>query len=663
MKRFNKILASACLIIFGACNKYELPTANFSLSQVAQVNAVVDGEIVQLSWEKAENFEPIGYRVEWSSSVAGVVAGDTTLDASVKELVLENLAHDITYTLSVQAKYSEGLSQKKSVTAIPKNDRIQVGEFTATAGNTVTKLSWKKPETDKVLGYVIKVNPGNKVIDIDDVLTETYMVEDLQPGTEYTFDIAAKYARGLSPSLVLKATPGLIAPIISTDTEFIANFESTFSYNEMYFVHDEVTAVSWNFGNGVVINETTASYAFESTGDKNIEVTVTYKDGTTEKGNIAVKVVGPKWSELALSYNGLTGYVKVSNPVYSPDLKTMYIPTSSPNGHLFAIDARSGATKWVFNISEVTYGGGALVGPDGTIYQGSDQAMYAINPDGTQKWKVSTDGSGALARVRAFPALGTNGVLYMLSNSYLYALQSNTGAVLWKEAISGNIGSAVLAGKDGKVYAATNTGITAYNGTTGSAIWTATGFNVTESGAMAIHGNRLYATLKGTTGLVAINKSTGNIDWFSPATNGDAYLPIVDKNGDIYFTEKNSAANVYAIRADGTLKWKYEIKSSLNYDGMVLDDKGIVYTGTNAAINGSRKIYGLNSVDGTLVFTEDVPNNIQGALTIGPDKRIYAGTIGSNNIGVIFAFPINAGLETNSWAIRGGDLQGTNREK
>lgn len=50
-------------------------------------------------------------------------------------------------------------------------------------------------------------------------------------------------------------------------------------------------------------------------------------------------------------------------------------------------------------------------------------------------------------------------------------------------------------------------------------------------------------------------------------------------------------------------------------------------------------------------------------VTIGTDKRLYFGTIGSNNIGSIKAVAINASPELSSWSMRGGDLQGTNRQK
>ena len=51
------------------------------------------------------------------------------------------------------------------------------------------------------------------------------------------------------------------------------------------------------------------------------------------------------------------------------------------------------------------------------------------------------------------------------------------------------------------------------------------------------------------------------------------------------------------------------------------------------------------------------------SVSIGPDKRLYCGTIEASNIGSIKAFDINKTLETDSWSIRGGDIQGTNRQK
>ena len=37
---------------------------------------------------------------------------------------------------------------------------------------------------------------------------------------------------------------------------------------------------------------------------------------------------------------------------------------------------------------------GPSIGADGTIYVGSDKGLYAINPEGTQKWVVNSECDG-----------------------------------------------------------------------------------------------------------------------------------------------------------------------------------------------------------------------------------------------------------------------------
>ena len=135
----------------------------------------------------------------------------------------------------------------------------------------------------------------------------------------------------------------------------------------------------------------------------------------------------------------------------------------------------------------------------------------------------------------------------------------------------------------------------------------------------------------------------------------------MDKNGAIYFVEKLASGNVYAVNSNGSSKWTKNIGVTLNYGGLVLDKNGIIYGGTQGT---TRKRYAINTATGDFVFNEDFAQQIMAALSIGPDKRLYWGTIGSGNIGTIYALEINAaGLETGSWSVRGGDLQGTNRQK
>jgi outer membrane protein assembly factor BamB len=657
-------LLFAGIIVFTAC-KDELPEANFELAQVSAFTATAGDAQVALAWTPADGFTPDDYYLSWVAGATGVEGGERTLDVNTTSITIEELVNDVNYTFSIQPRYEKGLAGKVSATAKPLNVRFPATNFSARAGNTLVRLAWTKPASAQLSGYKIAVTPGGQVIDINTPATESHTVTGLTNAQEYMFSITCTYPQGLSEAVTASATPGLIFPIVVASTTLTVNNACAFEYNDMYFGED-VQSVSWNFGDGATSTEAAPAHAYATTGNYTVTVTVTYAGGDTENGSIEIVVEDYKWGERALEYNGSTGYVKTSNPVFSPDGQTMYVPTSSPNGHLFAVDVQNGTIKWVFSITELTYGGGAMVHPaNGAIYQGSDAAIYAINPDGSQKWKVTT-GSGATARVRAFPALSLDGtVAYFLSNSVLYALNAESGGEVWTKQLSGinsniSIGSAVLVGNNGTVYIGTNQGIYAFS-SSGSLTWqTTTKYNVTESGSMAINGNVLYAALKGTDGLVAINTTNGSQQWMAGAS-GDAYFPIVDKNGAVYFTEKLAAAKVYAVKSDGTSKWTQNIgnNNSLNYGGLVLDENGIIYGGTQ----GTYKRYAINTTTGDFAFSEDSAQQIMAAFSIGPDKRLYWGTIGSGNIGTIYALEINAGLETGSWSVRGGDLQGTNRQK
>ena len=654
MKKIIYSLLFILTVVFTACEE-DLPKANFDLYELKSLTATAGDMNVTLAWEAYENARPNEYLILWTSGSSDAEGGEMTVDAKTMTATINNLVNDVAYTFSVQPRYTGGLASKTTAACTPKNARYPISDLTAAAGNERVRLRWTKPASERFTRYQVTVNPGNQVINLDDTSLEEYIVDGLTNDQEYTFNVVCVYPTGNSIAVETSATPGLIYPILAS-TELVVWEPSTFAYNDMYFMAGEVKSVSWDFGDGTTSGENNPVHAFTTTGTYTVAVTVTYVNNTTESGSLTVTVGNYKWNSVDLNFGGLTGYVKTSNPVFSPDGKTMYIPTSTPAGHLFAIDVVSGEFKWVFAISQITYGGGALVAPDGTIYQCVRNAtinnVYAVNPNGTQKWAIKLD-----AAIGAFPALSADGVLYCLTNkSTLYALDASSGAIKWQQSLDGATGSAVAIDKAGNVYAGTSAAIYSFKSNK-EQNWKLEEVNVTEQATFALKDQVLYATLKNG-GLVAVDMTNGTKKWTYPTTKGDAYFPIADKNGNVYFTEKGSQT-VHAVNASGSKIWEKNVGNNLNYSGGALSTDGILYIGTQS----NNKVLGLDITNGNIVFEETVGQQVMAAVSIGPDRRLYCGTIGSNNIGSIKAFAVNKTLATDSWSIRGGDIQGTNRQK
>jgi len=110
-----------------------------------------------------------------------------------------------------------------------------------------------------------------------------------------------------------------------------------------------------------------------------------------------------------------TGGRVFSSPAIGLD-GTIYV--GSDDKHLYAINP-DGTLKWRFKTeSDIDYSSPAI-GSEGTVYVGSDDKhLYALNPDGTLKWKFKTGG-----KVHSSPAIGLDGTIYVGSDDkHLYAI-------------------------------------------------------------------------------------------------------------------------------------------------------------------------------------------------------------------------------------------------
>ena len=540
------IIALMGVALLASCQKATTLERPFNLYQVGALTATAGDNEATLTWTTLDGKpNPELFIVTWTPDAAGVESGKQELSGDKRELVVKDLVNDCSYTFGVQAKYATGLAQKITAKCTPKTSRFAVTGFTANAGSERVLLRWTKPETDRLSSYTITWTPGNGSQKLTDATLEQYMVNGLTNDTEYDFTLVCNYPNGDSDAVIASATPGVVSPVIMSMTEAIKYQQVTFEYNPMYFMAGEVTAVSWTFGDGGSAEGLKVLHGFSAEGIQEVKATVTYADNTSESASAEITISGYKWSKQALSMGGYTGFVKASNPVFSPDGGMLYISTSNGQGDVFALDTWTGEIKWTFPIAKTTYGGGPVVGPDGSIYVGAQEKTFrAIKPDGTLKWDFEAAGN-----VEAFPAITSDNKLYFVSNgspATLYAMNPTTGAAEWSKELDGGTGSAVAVDASGNIYVGTNTAVWSFS-EDGTQRWKSDAINVTERGSFAIDGTTLYAGLKATAGVGAIDMANGTIKWTSrlsvpmarstiPAREARRFMPSIrtaPRNGSL----------------------------------------------------------------------------------------------------------------------------------
>lgn len=264
-----------------------------------------------------------------------------------------------------------------------------------------------------------------------------------------------------------------------------------------------------------------------ATGDSVYSSPAVAPDGTVYVGcsDRNLYAVSPDGEEL---WRFSTGAAVKSSPAIAGD-GTIYV--GSQDGYLYAVDS-GGSQQWRFypelpedQTASIT--DSPTIGDDGTIYVPIEIALpmpietrlYAVNPDGTEKWRyVPAQGSLSAA------AIGPDGTIYVNDTS-LYALSPDNGSELWSFEIPGGdehilmgTHAAPVVDANGVVYMPTY--YSDYDPVTFK--WTFEGLVF----AINPDGSEKWRLTTNTVG-AAVNSS-------SPAIGGDGTIYLASEDGHLY---------------------------------------------------------------------------------------------------------------------------------
>jgi len=133
----------------------------------------------------------------------------------------------------------------------------------------------------------------------------------------------------------------------------------------------------------------------------------------------------------------------LSGPAVDGD--TIYL--AARDYYFYAVSKADGSVKWSIEFSLYPGYRDPSIDEDGTIYIGSeDQYLYALNPDGSLKWKYLTGGW-----VFTTPAIGMDEIYFGSDDYYLYSLTKD-GTLKWRYGTYDIIDASPVLDANGVVY-------------------------------------------------------------------------------------------------------------------------------------------------------------------------------------------------------------------
>ena len=277
-----------------------------------------------------------------------------------------------------------------------------------------------------------------------------------------------------------------------------------------------------------------------------------------------------------------------SDSISPPCRDTAGRATYDDNRH----DAFNLKSNWTKNLSGDTNSDPLIRSSDGTIYIGSAaNRLFAVNPDGTEKWTFSIPTGEVYSPVLA------GGKIYVGSaDGKVYAIDPSNGALIKEYNTGFPVSTKPAVDNDGFVYVTAGQSLLKidFDANPPALIrsFNPGGGDVSSSPAISSNGNVIYAGFKNGT-FYARNVSDFSEKWRRPLANPVIGIPAVGSDGYIYV---NSSTQVEAIRQDNGFSDFQRFTGINPTSSPTLSKDGFtVYVGFSNFSNG--RLYALRAPD------------------------------------------------------------------
>lgn len=279
------------------------------------------------------------------------------------------------------------------------------------------------------------------------------------------------------------------------------------------------------------------------------------------------------------------------------DANDKIVVVGSTDHKVYGLDAKTGKLRWTFE-AEAQVLGAATISREVVYIGSSDHTFRAINlKDGSLKWEYKGVGD----YIESKPLVYERKIIFGAWDTYMYALDKETGALLWKWQNPDKKGmlyspAAVWpVAANGKVFfTAPDRVMTAVNANTGETIWRTAESMVRETIGISGDNQRVYSkTMQDNFVCYSAIEDEPRRLWITDVQYGydhAASMPV-EKDGVVFGSTKNGI--IFALDGkSGKLLWKHKVGNSLVGTVVTLDANRCIYTtseGKVGLLNGKKK--------------------------------------------------------------------------
>ena len=326
--------------------------------------------------------------------------------------------------------------------------------------------------------------------------------------------------------------------------------------------------------------------------------------------------------------------INTASPVYGTPVigknGVIYFISQSP-GILYAANALTGTLRWQYSIGYVFISSSPALGSTGNIYFGTQtpfNALFAVNSSGSNIWRYPTGG----AIIGPITVDVSSETVYFGSvDTYLYAVNGNTGLLKWRSSCGAPVAAPVTIGPDGTIFVGTYGGLLRAFNPNGTSKWSsnvippATGFGYVYGSAPVINGSS-YVTIAGFNTMInkgvltSFNYNSGSIFW-SKQYDKAVRSPVYDPSRNVYYFTIDPQY-ISAIDQSGYSPWTISAPGGAITSASLSMDASYNLYGTNTSY-----IYGLNRYYASSLWSYNISSIFSAATpVIGVDGTIYVAT-------------------------------------